>query len=86
MEKIIWTDRVGNEVLNSQRVEECRTCKDRRNARWIGHMFSKNCVIKHFFIEGKIEGKKEVRQRRRTRSTQLLHGLKEKTGYCHLKV
>jgi hypothetical protein len=57
MEKISWTNRVGNEVLN--RVKEKRnilcTIK-RRNTDWIGHNLRRNCLLKHV-IEGKLRGK-----------------------------
>lgn len=54
-----------------------------RKANWIGHILRKNCFLNHF-IDGKIEGRIKVTGRRRTRSTQLLDGLKEKMGYCQL--
>jgi len=62
MEKIIWFDRVrGNEELL------CRIKGDRnilhtmtrRKANWIGHIFRRNCLIKHV-IESEIEGRIEV--------------------------
>jgi hypothetical protein len=57
MEKISWTDRVRNEVL--QRVKEERnilhTIK-RRKANWIGHILLRNFLLKHV-IEGKLEGR-----------------------------
>jgi hypothetical protein len=81
MEKIIWTDRVRNEVL--QRVKEERnilqTVKSRK-ANGIGHILRGNCLIKHF-IEGKIEGRIKVTGRRGRRRKQLLDGRKEKRGY-----
>jgi hypothetical protein len=57
MDKISWTDRVGNEVLH--RVEErniLHTVK-RGKAGGIGHILLWNCLLKHD-IEAKIEGKK----------------------------
>jgi hypothetical protein len=58
MEKVSWTDRVGNEEL-LHRVKEdrniLRTIK-RRKANWIGHILRRNCLVKHV-IEGKIEGR-----------------------------
>ena len=44
----------------------------------------RNCLIKHV-IEGKIEGRIEVKGRRGRRCKQLPDGLKEKRGYCKLK-
>ena len=53
MEKISFTDRVKNEVL--QRVMEewniQHTIK-RRKCKWIGHILCRNCLRKHI-IEGK---------------------------------
>jgi hypothetical protein len=60
MEKIIWTDRVIDEVLH--RVKEAtniiHTIK-RRKANWIGHIFRRNCLLKHV-IEGKLDGRIEM--------------------------
>jgi hypothetical protein len=57
MERISWTDRVRNEVL--QRVKEesniLHTVK-RRKANWIGHILRRNCLLKHI-IKEKIERK-----------------------------
>jgi hypothetical protein len=56
MEKISWTDRVRNEVL--QRVKEetniPHTVK-RRKANWISHILRRNCLLKRI-TGGKIEG------------------------------
>jgi len=63
MEKIIWTDRVRNEVLH--RVKEERNIlitTNRKNAEWFGHMLSRNCLLRHV-IEGKIDGRIEVTRR-----------------------
>jgi len=83
IEKISWTDRVRNEVL--QRIKQERnilhTIK-RRKANCIGAILRRNCLRKHF-IAGKIEGRIEV-ARRRGRRRQLLDDLKEKRGYCTL--
>jgi hypothetical protein len=69
MEKISWIDRVRNEEV-LHRVKEDRnilhtlhTIK-RRKANWIGHILRRNCLLKHV-IEGKLEGKKSRRGRRR---------------------
>jgi len=59
MDKISWTHRVRNEVL--QRVREemglLRTIKIRK-ANWIGHILYRNRLLKRV-IEGKIEGRIE---------------------------
>jgi hypothetical protein len=50
-------------------------------ANWIGHVLSRDCLIKHA-IEGKIEGRMEVTERRGRRRKQLLDGFKEKRRFC----
>jgi len=81
MEAISWTDFVKNkEVL--QRVKEdkniLRTVR-RRKANWIGHILSRNCLLKHV-IGGKIEGRREVKRRRGRRRNQLLDDFQETRG------
>ena len=57
MEKISWTDHVGNEEVllrvNEQRniLHEIR----KRKANWIGHILRRNCLLQQV-IEGKIKG------------------------------
>jgi hypothetical protein len=85
MEKISWTDRVRNEVL--QRVKEERNIPHtikRRKANWIGQILLSNCLLKHV-IEGKLEGWIKVTGRRGIRCKQLLDGLTEKRRYWKLK-
>jgi hypothetical protein len=65
IEKITWIECVRNdEMLKS--VREARdilhTIK-RKQAYWIGHIFPRNCLLKHV-IEGKIEGRIEMTRRR----------------------
>ena len=48
--------------------------KKKRRANWVGHILSRNCLIKH--VEGKIGGRIEVTGRQR-RCSQLLDDLKE---------
>ena len=85
MEKISWTDRVTNdEVL--QRVKGERNILStvkRWKANWIGHVLCVNCLPKQI-VEGKIEGRIEVRGRRGRRCKKLLYDLKENTGYWKL--
>jgi hypothetical protein len=45
-------------------------------ARWIGHILRRNCLLKHV-TEEKVEGTR----RRGRRHKQLLDDLKEKRGY-----
>jgi hypothetical protein len=86
MEKISWTDRVRNEEV-LHRVKEERnivhTIK-RRKANWIGHIWRRNCLLKHV-IEGKLEGRIEMTGRRGGRRKQLLDNLKENRSYWKLK-
>jgi hypothetical protein len=56
----------------------------RRKANWIGHILRRNCLLKHV-IEGKLEGRIEMTERRGTRRKQLLDDLKEKRKYWKLK-
>jgi hypothetical protein len=49
----------------------------RRKAKWIDHMLCIKCLLK-YVIEGKIEGRVEVKARRGRRRKQLLDDLKEK--------
>jgi hypothetical protein len=57
MEKIGWTDRVKNEVWQSQEGKEYPTYnKQKGTLQWIGHILRSNCLLKHV-IERKIEGK-----------------------------
>jgi hypothetical protein len=84
--KIICTDRVRNEEV-LHRVKEGRnilhTIKIRK-ANWICHVLLRNCLLKHV-LEGKLEGRTEMRGRRGRRCKQLLDDLKEKRGYWKLK-
>jgi hypothetical protein len=86
MEKISWTDRVRNEEV-LHRVKEERnivhTIK-RRMAKWIGHILRRNCLLKHV-IEGKIQERIKVTERRGRRRKQLLDGCKKRRIYRKLK-
>jgi hypothetical protein len=44
----------------------------------------RNCLLKHV-IQGKIEGRMEVKGRRRRKRKQLLYNLKENSEYWKLK-
>jgi hypothetical protein len=46
MQKISWTDRVGNEVLHRVERNILHTIK-RRKADGIGHILHWNCLLKH---------------------------------------
>jgi hypothetical protein len=72
MEKINWTDRVRNEEV-LHRAKEKRNIIHaiiRRNANWIGHILSRNCLLKHVFKE-----KLEITGRRGRKRKQLLDDL-----------
>jgi hypothetical protein len=56
----------------------------RRKANWTGHVFRRNCLLKHV-IEGKLEGRIEVTGRRGRRRKQLLDNLKETRRCWKLK-
>jgi len=56
----------------------------KRKASWIGHILSRNCLLKQV-IEGKIKGEMEVTRRRGRGRKQLLNVLKGRRGYFHLK-
>jgi hypothetical protein len=56
----------------------------KRKANWIGHILSRNCLLKQV-IEGKIQGQIEVTRRRGRRRKKLLDGLGDRRGYSCLK-
>ena len=56
----------------------------KRKANWIGHILRRNCLLKQD-IEGKIKGEMDVTRRRGRRRKKLLHDLKDRSGYSHLK-
>jgi hypothetical protein len=85
-ERISWTDRVRNEEV-LQRVKEGRNILhtvNRRKADWIGAILRRNCLLKHV-IEGKLEARIKVTERRARRRKQLLENPKETRGYWKLK-
>jgi hypothetical protein len=86
MEKISWTEHVRNEEV-LLRVSEQRSVLNKirkRKANWIGHISRRNCLLEQV-IEGKIKGGMEVTRRRGRRRRKLLHDLKDRRGYSHLK-
>jgi hypothetical protein len=86
MEKISWTDHVGNEeVLLRVKVQRNILHEiSKRKANWIGHILRRNCLLQQV-TEGKIKGGIEVTERRGRRRKKLLDNLKERRGYSHLK-
>jgi hypothetical protein len=84
--EIRWTDRLRNEEVVQRAREErniLHTIQSRK-ANWIGHIFCRNCLLKHV-ISRKIDGRIKVTGRRRRRCEQLLGVLKEKRGYWNWK-
>jgi len=76
MEKISWTDHVGNEDV-LLRVKEQRNILHeirKRKANWIGHILCRNCFLQRV-TEGKIQGGIEVTGRRGRRRRKLLDDL-----------
>jgi hypothetical protein len=70
-----------------RRVKEQRNIRHeirKRKANWIGHILSRNCLLKQV-IEGKIKGEMEVARRRGRRRKKLLDDLKDRREYSHLK-
>ena len=72
--KINWADLVRNELFRIVKEENNILHKIRLKAPWIGHVYLKNCTLKHV-NEGKIEvtGIEEGRRRKLLRD-----GLKER--------
>jgi hypothetical protein len=85
MGKISWTDCVRNEeVLHRVKERNMLHTIKRRKANWIRHILRRDCLLKHV-IEGKIEGRTEVTERRGRRHKQLLDDIKEIRGYWKCK-
>jgi len=79
MEKISWTARVRNQdVLYGVKEEKnILQTTERRKANGFGNILHRNCFLKHV-IKGNIDGRMEVKGRRRK---QLLDELKETREY-----
>ena len=86
MEKIGWTDHVGNEevLLTGKKQRNILHEISKRKAKWIGHILRRNC-LRQRVIERKIQRRIEVTGRRGRRRRRLLGDLKERIGYSHLK-
>ena len=85
MEKISWTDRVRNEVTKGvKKKTNIRHPIKRRKANWIGHILWRSYLLKHI-IEGKIERRKELKERQGRRRKQLLDNLEENRCYRKLR-
>ena len=55
MEKVIWTERVKNEVLQGVGGNKYPTYNKKEEVNWIGHILRGNCLLT-LAVEGKIEG------------------------------
>jgi hypothetical protein len=74
-EEVLFTVKKQRNILHEIR---------KRKANWIGHILRRNCLLKQV-IKKKIKGGMEVAGRRGRRRRTLLHGLKERRSYSHLK-
>jgi hypothetical protein len=73
----------NEEILNTVKEEKNTLYKiKRRKINWIGHILSRNSLLKHA-IEGKSEGGIDVTGRQHK---QLLDDVKEMEGYWKLKM
>jgi hypothetical protein len=77
---------VSNEVVLLRVSEQRNILHDiiQRQANLIGRILRRNCLLKQV-IEGKIKGGLEVTEKRGRRRRKLLHDLKERRGFSHLK-
>jgi len=57
-------------------------CIKRRKSNWIGHILHRNCFLQHV-IEGRVEGRVEVTERRERRRKQLLDDFNHLTPNGH---
>jgi hypothetical protein len=65
IEKISWTDRVRNEVLQSFKERNIiHTIKIGKTNKF-GHILRRNCLLK-YVIEGKEEGRSDRKTRKKT--------------------
>jgi hypothetical protein len=86
MEKISWTDHVGNEeVLHRVKLERNILHEiNKRKANRIGRILRRNCLLPQV-SKGNIKGGIEMRGRRGRRHRKLLDDLTERRGYYYLK-
>jgi hypothetical protein len=76
---------VKNEVLRRVREERNIFCIVKRSkANWVGNILCRNWFLKQI-IEGKVEGRMEMRGRRGRRRQQILDKLKETRERWKLK-
>jgi len=84
LEKVSWTDRVEERKDYTEPRRGEATWVNRKKAKWIGHIWHRNCLLEHI-TKGKRGGGIAVTGSRRRRSKQILAEFKEKRGYCKLK-
>jgi hypothetical protein len=70
--------------LLGNNTEYCDLYNKKKKANWIRRMLRRNCLLKHV-IEGKLEGRIEMTERRERRRKQLLDDLKGQRRYWKLK-
>jgi len=73
MDTIRWIDHVREKWVLHRVKEESNVLHTmkRRKANCVGHILRRNCLINHF-IEGEVEGRREVTERQWGRRKQLL--------------
>jgi hypothetical protein len=67
----------NEEVLHRVKERNILQTIKRRKANWTGHVLRRNCLLKHV-IEGKLEGRIEMTERRGRKLQQLLDDLKKR--------
>jgi hypothetical protein len=85
MEKIRWTNPVRNGEVFRRVKEERKVLQPikRMKTNWNGHILRRNCLLEHG-MEGKIEGRMEVKGRLERRHKQPLDELRRES-YWNLK-
>jgi hypothetical protein len=85
-EKNSWTDHARNKdvLLRVKKQRKILNEIRKRKVNSIGHILRRNCILQRV-IEGKIQRRIEVTERRGRRRRKLLDDLKERRGYSHLK-
>jgi hypothetical protein len=73
----------SEEVLQRDKEERNIVQKTRRKCNWLHYILRWNCLLNHV-IEGKMEGKIELKERRWRGRKQLLDDLKENGRYRKL--
>jgi hypothetical protein len=78
--------RKNEEVLHSAQEDRSMLHRiKRRKGNWIGHILHRNCLLKHV-IEGKVDGRVGLTERRERRYKQLLDELKENDRILEIEI